>query len=62
MRERERERQRERDREREREGGKAEARHWFLKQPEALAPPSPDKVGGTYVAWAFLERSCDFQE
>lgn len=26
---------------RERKGGKAEARCWFLKQPDALAPPSP---------------------
>lgn len=46
--------------ERERKGGKAEAVRWFLKQPEALAPPSPAKEGGTFVASAFLERSCDF--
>lgn len=46
--------------ERERKGGKAEAVRWFLKQPEALAPPSLAKEGGTFVARAFLERSCDF--
>lgn len=46
--------------ERERKGGKAEAVRWVFKQPEALAPPSPAKVGGTFVARAFLERSCDF--
>lgn len=45
---------------RERKGGKAEAVCWFLKQPEALAPPSPAKEGGTFVASAFLEKSCDF--
>lgn len=26
----------------------------------SLAPPSPAKEGGTFVARAFLERSCDF--
>lgn len=50
---------------RERKGTKAEAGHWFLKQPEAPAPPSPAppspaEVDGTFVAWASLERSCDF--
>lgn len=29
-------------------------------KPEALAPPSPAKVGGTLVARAFVERSCGF--
>lgn len=47
---------------RERKGTKTEARHWFLKQPEAPVPPSPTEVGGTFVAWASLERSCDFQD
>lgn len=28
---------------RERKGGKAKAGCWFLKQPEALAPPSPSR-------------------
>lgn len=44
---------------RERKGTKAEAGHWFLKQPEAPAPPSPAEVGGTFTAWASLERSRD---
>lgn len=34
----------------ERKGTKTEAGHWFLKQPEAPAPPSPAEVGGTLVA------------
>lgn len=33
-----------------------------LSSQRALAPPSPAKVGDTFVAWAFLERSCDFQD
>lgn len=44
---------------RERKGTKAEAGHWFLKQPEAPAPPSPAEVGGTFVACASLGRSSD---
>lgn len=50
-------------REREGEGGKAEAGRWFLKQPErGPGPTFTRKVGGTFVAWAFLERSCGFQD
>lgn len=54
--------ERERGRKRGKEGGKAKAGRWFLREPEVLAPPSPGKVGDTFVAWAFLKRSCDFQD
>lgn len=50
-------------RERERKGGKAEVGRWFLKQPErGPGPTFTSKVGGTFVAWAFLERSCGVQD
>lgn len=32
----------------------------FLSSQRPWQPPSPAKVGGTFVARAFLERSCDF--
>lgn len=45
-----------------RKGAETQAGHWFLKEPEAPPPPSPAAVGGTFVAWASLARSCDFQD
>lgn len=43
-----------------RERGKEERLKLYAGFLSSLAPPSPAKEGGTFVARAFLERSCDF--